>query len=220
MPRSAAQEPPLLQSQPIDGVRLAMGQSSDTKVARTRQAIVAAVTELVHTNAGARGNTAVTVSDVVRQAGISRSAFYTHFSGLDELAMSILRDSFTEISTSDLELRRTSAASPGKASRIGITRMVEHVLEHRALYLGVLGLPQSSRAYEAAVEEFALHVSQTTAVMPNVPVDVDVEDAALFIASGTMSLVVRWMRSSDIPPTEEMVRRLVALMPTWLVPGD
>ena len=200
---------------PLGEVRRTRETSHDPKVAKTRAAIVAAVEDLVR-----EGHTGITVSDIVRRAGTSRSGFYTHFASLDELSTSILLDAFATIGSDDLELRRTAAVTSAEASRIGLRRMVEHMLEHRGLYLGAFGLPQSSRAYETAVDEFALRLRQTIAVLSDVPAGIDPDDSARFIASGALALVIGWMRQDTVPPTAEMVQRLVALMPAWLVvPG-
>ena len=192
-----------------------MGGSTDLKVARTRQAIFAAVEQLVNS-----GNTAVTVSDIVRSAQISRSAFYTHFAGIDELAIALLSGAFSEIGDSDLELRRAASIPGIDAARIAVSRLVDHMVRYRSLYIAVLGLPQSSSAYDRAVAEFALHVRETSVLVSGIPADVNVDDAAHFVASGSFALMMRWLRSAHAPSTEEMERRLVALMPNWLISPD
>ncbi|WP_375386031.1 TetR/AcrR family transcriptional regulator [uncultured Microbacterium sp.] len=192
----------------IEDTRRSMSRSGATRVARTRQAIFDAVESMP-------AGEPVTVSEVVRRAGISRAAFYTHFAGLDELAIAIMHDMLAKITTLDLQARRTTHAGWRETSIATLTRNVEQMVHHRGLYLSVLGMPGSSTAFEAAVRELSAVIAGTIAEMPAVPPDVELTDAARFIASGTLSLIVHWLRTDPHMEVDTMVARLVVLLPDW-----
>lgn len=65
--------------------------SRDVRAERPRNAILDAVHDLT------RADSRVTVSAIIRAAGISRSTFYAHYASLDELATSLLSDGYRQI---------------------------------------------------------------------------------------------------------------------------
>jgi AcrR family transcriptional regulator len=190
----------------IEHVRRSMSRSSTTKVARTRQAIFDAV-ETIEADAP------VTVGEVVRRAGISRAAFYTHFSGLDELALAIMHDMLERISALHLEARGTTYAGWRETSTAMLRRNVEHMVHNRNLYLTVLGMPGSSGAFEAAVVELTGAIALSFEQMPVVPDALKIDDASRFIASGTLAMIIHWMRNDPAMPVDEMVARLITFFP-------
>ncbi|MFG1608005.1 TetR/AcrR family transcriptional regulator [Actinoplanes sp. NPDC049265] len=190
----------------IEEVRRSMSRSPATKVARTRQAIFEAVEAI-----GDDGP--VTVGEVVRRAGISRAAFYTHFSGLEELTIAIMHDMVQKVSAQQHETRGTTYAGWREASTAMLHRNVEHIAHNRGLYLNVLGMPGSSGAFEAAVVELAASIVAALRHLPTVPAGLNIEDTARFVASGTLAMTVHWMRNEPSMPVDEMVDRLIACFP-------
>lgn len=195
-----------------DEIRRSTKASPDPRAARTRAAILAAVETLA-----TRDDGEITVKDIVRVAGVSRGAFYTHFAGIDELAVGIVRDAFDAIGTSDLELRRGERVAGDTASRIALTRLLEHVVEHRALYTTVLTLPTSSRAYVAAIDAFAVHVRNTIGLLAPASEHVRAEHVARYIAGGTFAYLASWLGSARPIAASEAVDQLMAVLPPWLV---
>ncbi|MTD53813.1 TetR/AcrR family transcriptional regulator [Amycolatopsis pithecellobii] len=190
----------------IEDVRRNMSRSQATRVARTRQAIFEAVASI-------DDEAAVTVGEVVRRAGISRAAFYTHFSGLDELAIAIMRDMVQTVSALHHEARGTTYASWREASVAMLRRTVDHMVQNRRLYLSVLEMPGSSGAFDAAVVELAGSIVAAFERMADVLDQKDVEDMARFIASGTLTMIIHWMRTNPSMPVDEMVARLISFFP-------
>jgi AcrR family transcriptional regulator len=191
---------------PIEDVRRSMSRSSDTKVARTRQAIFEAVESFGE-------DEAVTVGEIVRRAGISRAAFYTHFAGLEELALAIMHEMLQSIAEQHNAARLTSYAGWREASTAMLSRNVEHVARHRGLYLSVFGMPGSSGAFEAAVVDLAGTISAAFEQMPVIPDRLDVSEASRFIAGGTLTMLMHWMRTDPGLSVDDMVARLVSFFP-------
>jgi AcrR family transcriptional regulator len=197
-------------STPLRDTRLAISTSGDPRVARTRQAILDAVEVL------GRSGDEITVAEIVRAAGIGRSSFYTHFSGIDELAVTVLRAAFQTIGADDLELRRSSSVSGAEAARLAQVRLVDHLVEHRALYAGMLALPFTSSVYTRMIESYGEQVLATNALLPRIPDGVSPEAVAIYTASGSLGLLANWIRSDAPVSAEVMVDQLMSLLPTWL----
>jgi AcrR family transcriptional regulator len=204
MDRPGATATPLHETR--SGIRL----SGDPRVARTRQAILDAVETL------AARDEPITVAAIVRTAGIGRSSFYTHFSGIDELAVAVLSDVFQTIGAADVELRRRHAVSGSEAARLAQARLVGHLAQHRVLYTSMLALPFSSAVYSRAIEVYAAQVCATIAVLPGIPQGLSAEAVAIYTAAGSLGLLANWIRSDDPVPEDVMIIQLMSLLPAWL----
>ena len=195
---------------PLHQTRSGIRTSADPRVARTRQAILDAVEEL------AAGDEPITVAAIVRAAGIGRSSFYTHFSGIDELAVEVLGGVFRTIGAEDVELRRNRVVTGAEAARVAQVRLVGHLVQHRALYASMLALPFTSAVYTQAVEGYAAQVRATIALLPEIPHGLSADAVAIYTASGSLGLLAHWVRSDDPVPADVLVEQLMSLVPVWL----
>ena len=192
-------------------VRGVMRASQDPRATRTRQAIFDAVEVL-----DARTGTAVTVSAIVRAAGISRGSFYTHFADIDELAVTLLGYAFDEIGREDLARRQQVGVTGAEVARAALGHLVFHLHDHRSLYVAIFGLPATSQAFFQAVELCAFHMRQTFALLPNIPPLLDTEATATYVAGGTLTILSTWLRSREPSPPGDVVDLLFGLLPPWL----
>jgi len=195
---------------PLRETRSGIRASGDPRVARTRQAILDAVESL------AAGDDPITVAAIVRTAGIGRSSFYTHFSGVDELAVTVLSGVFQAIGLEDVELRRHRIVSGAEAARVAQVRLVSHLVQHRALYASMLALPFTSAVYTQAVEGYAAQVRATIALLPEIPHGLSADAVAIYTASGSLGLLAHWIRSDNPIPADALVDQLMSLVPAWL----
>jgi AcrR family transcriptional regulator len=195
---------------PLHQTRSGIRVSSDPRVARTRQAVLDAVESL------AAGDESITVAAIVRTAGIGRSSFYTHFSGIDELAVTVLSGVFQAIGLEDVELRRHRIVSGAEAARLAQVRLVSHLVQHRALYASMLALPFTSAVFTQAVDSYATQVQATIALLPEIPPGLSPEAVAIYTASGSLGLLAHWIRSDDPVPADALVDQLMSLLPAWL----
>jgi AcrR family transcriptional regulator len=195
---------------PLHETRSGIRASDDPRVARTRQAILDAVESL------ADGAETITVAAIVRTAGIGRSSFYTHFSGIDELAVTVLSGAFQTIGAEDVELRRNRIVSGAEAARVAQVRLVGHLVQHRALYASMLALPFTSSVFTRAVEAYAVQVRATLALLPGIPNGLSVDAVAIYTASGSLGLLAHWIRSDSPVPADVLVDQLLSLVPAWL----
>ena len=76
--------------------------SRDVRAVRSRAALIAAARELVLDDR----QSAITVSALCQQAGVSRPTFYQHFSSPDELLAAVIRARFDELFASIADVDR------------------------------------------------------------------------------------------------------------------
>ncbi|AQR74903.1 TetR/AcrR family transcriptional regulator [Sphingomonas sp. LM7] len=90
---------------------------SDPRVKRTRAAIIQAFTALVLT----RRYDSIRTADLIAAAGVGRSTFYEHFRSKEAVLLAAL----------DPVLRTLANAALGRASKVQVRAMLEHVWEQR-----------------------------------------------------------------------------------------
>jgi AcrR family transcriptional regulator len=191
----------------------------DPRAARTRQGIVDAVARL-----RSRSSDELAVTDIVREAAISRSSFYAHFAGLDELAIELLRRDFA----SAAPIASSGGAETRESARDSYLRLVEHFSTQPSIYSSALGLPLSRRAYDEVIASYAEQLmasfapstaktaESTDSTVATGPSDVRVRVAATYVAGGTVMLLGSWIAGELPLSKEELVDELVALLPPWL----
>ena len=187
-------------------IRDTLKQSADPRVARTRAGIAAAVHELSETG------DELTVASVVRAAGISRASFYSHYSGLDELADSLRRDAFLTIA--DLFLSDHDHERP-EAIRVSQERLVAHFADNRALYNAVGSIPVSKDSYLVGVRAMAGVIEIALDAHPDRPLDLHIEATARYVAGAAYGLLDAWISGELALTDAEVVEHLTRLLPPW-----
>lgn len=184
----------------------------DPRARRTRSAIFEAV-EALGAQSSDRAEPDITVSDIVRVAGISRSSFYAHFDDVADVAAGLLGASFAQID--ELDARDASVRSSTDAVRLGYSRLVEHLTDRYAFYSSLRALPPMRGAYDAAVTEYCRGLVRS--VMPaQLPPGIDAEVTASYIAGGSLAVLGGWIGGRLDGTDDELVDHLVAQLPPWL----
>ncbi|MDJ0349898.1 TetR/AcrR family transcriptional regulator [Cryobacterium sp. PH29-G1] len=179
----------------------------DPRAERTRQLIFTAIRTLI-----AQPAASVSVADIVRLAGISRSSFYAHFASLDVLAAELLQAQFADIGSAGLDLPRPRTGE--NASRLGYARLVAHMVENFPLYASVLELPLTRSAHDQIIEAYATRMLRSVLVFDDA---VNAELVTTYVAGGALTLIGAWMRGHLDVSDDELVDQLVALLPGWLL---
>lgn len=170
------------------------GRAPDPRPARTRAAIFAAARDLSATDGE------ITVNALARRAGVSRAAFYSHFSGLDDLVAAMFG--------SMLELQYTRAeqliADGGDMHRIvqsAAATMVAYVDRHHAFLRGALEWKFSHSTYLILVKTLSdLHVIALERLGDEVPPSLPIAEAARFYAGGTLDVLIQWLVETGTMP--------------------
>jgi AcrR family transcriptional regulator len=199
------------------------GRAPDPRPARSGAAVFRAVEAL---SALPAEESSFTVMAILRESGISRGTFYTHFPTLEDLAEQMLEERFALIGEADRADRRAALASairdpdadlrrPAEDSQLALARFVQ---EHRPFLRAALTWRLTSRVHERVVAAHAAQVRASLRVMgAAVPSGLDHEAFSLMIAGGSVALLTAWLREEDPVPPEAMAQRLLSAMPEWFV---
>jgi AcrR family transcriptional regulator len=183
----------------------------DPRAERTRNAIFSAIQDVT-----AERSATVSVADIVRAAGISRSSFYAHFASLDELAAELMRMQFADLASPGAQVGSEEAIPSQHAVRVGFSRLVAHMVENLPLYSSVLELPLTRSAYDNIVAAYVTRLMESVLVMDDVPRGLNQDIALTYIAGGTLTLISAWMRGLLDVSDDQLVDQLVMLLPSWL----
>lgn len=151
----------------------------------------------------------ITVAQVVRESGISRSTFYAHFSGMEELAAGYLNRAFRRLGQAE---QPAVQRAPREACRVLIGHMVDTV----PLYASVMGLPLRGRAVDRMLEGYAAQFARILDQVPERPPGADPGMLGAYLAGGTLAAVRRRRRVPEQGPDVELVDEVLALLPDWL----
>ncbi|MGK9146816.1 TetR/AcrR family transcriptional regulator [Plantibacter flavus] len=186
--------------------------TGDPRAERTRQTIFDAVATIL-----AGRPERVSVGDIVRVAGISRSSFYAHFSSLDELTAAYLRVQFAGLAAPTTPVRPLGEPVRSvERAREAYRRLVAQLLEDAPLYSSVLELPVARSAFDDLVGAHADDLIGSLLEQADVPAGVPADLVSTYVAGGTLSLVDGWRRGRIDVSDDELVDALVALLPAWL----
>jgi len=186
--------------------------SSDPRGEHTRQLVFTAIRQLMSDS-----STTVTVADIVRVAGISRSSFYAHFGSLDELAAEVLGRQFEEVDGLGIDLRREDMISRRTAARLGYERLIAHMVDNFPLYSSALDLPITRKAYDDVVATYSTRLLESVILLGSVPPDVNAPLISTYVAGGAMTLISAWMRGQIEVSDDELASQLVELLPPWIL---
>jgi AcrR family transcriptional regulator len=194
--------------------REVLRESTDARALRTRREIAEALQRLAQRKAD------VTVSSLVREAGVSRGTFYTHYAGLEELAGDLQATLVHHIAGWE---RQRAHLDPGEAvmSRResiaeALRMVVDHYSEYRSFYAAVFSLPTSLETTNALVTALADELQEHMLTDAMIPPDVDARMAALFIAGGWMTVISEWVMGRLDAQEALVARHLVSLVPEWM----
>jgi AcrR family transcriptional regulator len=183
----------------------------DPRAARTREAIFTGIERLMTS-----GVSRVSVSDIVRSSGVSRSSFYVHFSGLQDLALAFLTRQIEILDQAEIGVRRDDLLSGAAAARIGYGRLIEHIVQNYPLYSAVLEQPSTRGAFETTIETYARRLLRSILTLDLTPSDVNSEVVVSYVAGGALTVISSWMRGDFDVDDDELVRQLVDLLPEWV----
>lgn len=199
------------------------GRSVDPRPARTRAAILAAVERLPGVAAHQ-----VTVAAIARDAGVSRSAFYTQFSGLEELLSAALAEAAQQIGPEDPAPGASkSLGSRRSMIRASLSRLVAHVNARATFYTAAIGWKMPLGVHYAAQTAYAEQVRRLISAVresapddPRLPPPAETDQAAVFVAGGLTAALTAWLGAGRPAPTENLVDQLLELLPGWLTSDE
>jgi AcrR family transcriptional regulator len=164
------------------------------KRARTRAQLIAAA----HSLFSMRSLAAVTVDDVVREAGVAKGTFYTHFDDMHALAAAVADDLIASIDEL-IQPQRTATADPLLRIALGCNAFIEKAVEDRIWASLVARMARSDPTVgETARSRLREDLQQVLerASRPGVSVDVALE-AAVGIVLQVVAAIGQGRLSAD-----------------------
>jgi len=167
------------------------------------------------------------VAAIARDAGVSRGAFYSQFSNLEELLGVVLSDTAARLAEPSPEGDAASAGTARERARAALTRLVGHVAARSAFYTAASTWKTSSVVHEATRDAYAAQVRtlieavrETAPHRLGMPTEEQFDFAATFVAGGLIAALSAWLRTNRATPSATLVEELLALLPEWLVADE
>lgn len=193
----------------LPAVRASLRSSSDPRVASTRARLAEAVRSLSD-----RG-VEVSVRSLTAAAGVSRATFYTHFSGIDDLALHLQEEAFREIAATtrgddpalvmdEMAMARTQRA------------LIAHYASFRPLYSAALNVAVPRGSESRVAELMRVEILAHIRAIAGPPPGIDPEIAATYIAHAATGVIASWVLGELVATEEEVAEHLTHLMPRWM----
>ena len=171
----------------------------DRRVRRTRERLAVALRELIQQTPLQE----ITVQDVLQRARVSRSAFYAHFSGTQDLFLTDM-DEF-------LERVATCLSHSGEKSEriVPVREFFAHVGEAEQMRVALIRSERLAEFFDLAREHFARGITQRLVQIPrggNLP-KTEREALAHALAGALMSQLEWWLRKGKRLSADQMDQR-------------
>lgn len=182
-----------------------MAKVMDRRAARTQKALHGALMSLILR----KGYEAITVQDIIDEADVGRSTFYSHHTGKEDL----LRSGFQTLRAELAEAQRTAGARvDGQDEPLGFSlAMFEHACEYKHIYRALVG----GRGGVIAVNEIRRTLSEIvkkelsgTKEDEAVPQELRIQ----FVVGAFLTMLTWWLERRPMPAPSQvdaMFRRLV-----------
>lgn len=191
-------------------------RATDPRIERTRAAIVSALHVLLR-----EGRTDLSVRDVVEAANVSRASFYLHFSGVEQVALVLLRETFEQLRTAYVAERRELGQRTDQSVRAGQQRLADAFWEQRALLGPLMESSFCGAAYSDMVRSFARMLESLFNSEPaRVPTALDPSITAVALSHLLIGLLTEWVTGRIDAPKEQIIDHMVALLPSWATQPD
>lgn len=173
----------------------------DQRAIRTRNRIASAVIRL----GSKRGVDSLTVGEIAREAGISRSTFYAHFGNLEQY----FAQSFSNMLAS--MVAHAAAENPAGSEILPVRKILEHVAGAPDYVAAISRSKYRPKMFAAGEERLTKQVElRLAARQPDLAAD-ERAAAARFIAAGFLGLLRGWMEGGMRRPREAFERDFAAL---------
>jgi AcrR family transcriptional regulator len=183
--------------------------TADPRILRSRRTLEASLLTLIEQ----QDLTTLSIADVTREAGLSRSTFYDHYADLHELAES----AGTEIFEALLAETPVFALFDGQGNPLDA--LFDHVLSHRRLYTALLGPYGSARVmvYLQRRMTIAVHVNRTrsqgeSGTHRDDPLEAPLDVVASFAAGALLGVLIDWLGRECPGDPKSMAAETLALM--------
>lgn len=184
------------------------GNAADPRSVRTRQLLLAAFErQLEH------GQASPTVSSLVHEAAVSRSSFYNHFTGAENVGVAAFRELLDDFKPTLGEDGNQS--TPAGTSRVGFEEFFNHLAQHRVLCLAVLTPGIQTPALAELHSTLVSHLTEAVALVDTRPAGLNPKEAAVFLVGGILSLLLEWLQETT-QTAADLAICVDRMLPDWL----
>lgn len=175
--------------------------STDPRAVRTREALLSATVDLLATQPAHE----LSVTSIVRAAGVSRQVFYEHFTDRDAVVLAAGREMFEPAYREFADSFDSGSSYPDQ-----VAKLFGRLAEREDAVRNLLDSPAQGKLNQIVQDlllapirtELAEHLAAA-----NVQVDdAKLEDTAIFLAAGTQGVFSRGFE--ERVPAEEIARRI------------
>ncbi|EWS80483.1 TetR/AcrR family transcriptional regulator [Brachybacterium phenoliresistens] len=181
-------------------------RAADPRPARTRQAVMDAMVRLA-----AEGRDDITVFSLAKEAGISRAAFYTHFSDLEDVAKMLIVPVLDSLAEEDAADAAADLPAPDRARR-SILRVLDALVDHGDLVRVVSRWKVSAAVDGVIVRALADRFEVVLEASPVDPPGCTVRDRAVFLGGGIFVTLSAWLIAEEPLPRETVRARARSLV--------
>ena len=179
--------------------------SIDRRVVRTRAKLHRAVVSLIHE----KDYDAITVEDICAAAAVSRSTFYAHYAGKDDLK----RSGLEQLRRKLLELQRSGSAGNGERPSFSLA-MFQHARDHIDHYRALSGNRGGALALGIIRQVLSELFRNELAVEEMDPREPALRELVLqYVVGAYMAVLIWWLDGgAKLPPerVDAIFRRLTA----------
>jgi AcrR family transcriptional regulator len=192
-------------------VRRTRAGTEDPRSVETRARLRAAFERVVLRD----GYVGATASRICAEAGTSRSAFYDHFSGPNDVALDVVESLFETLGT-DSRRARASGLNSRETSRRALERIAWHLSENVQLYQHLLlSATAPGAVLVRLLEKFAAEaLPAVRAARPDLHAR-GTAQAARVLAGAVLSVMTWWLHEGAPGSPSAFAEDLVDLLPEW-----
>jgi AcrR family transcriptional regulator len=156
-----------------------------------------------------RDYSTITVTDIVRRAGVNRNSFYYHFSGLPELADSSI---LQLVESTKISLPGPDA-DPNSTWRENVTHMLSSPAQRERLdRLALLAGPHSSSELLESLRDFTRLTVLSFLQLDANNLDLDTDLLLDFAVGGMLAILRRWPELCDTISIDDLLNQDVAVL--------
>jgi AcrR family transcriptional regulator len=180
----------------------------DPRARRSKQALESALLELV----ARRDLAQISIADITKQAGVSRSTFYEHYADVHDLAASACTVVFDEL-VAGAPMMDPGIVESDAPEDNPLVPVFSHFARHAQLYRSLLGPDGSARVINHLLHRTMIRAytnrrlaGDARVTTPRDPGEVPYDPEAAVIAGALVGTAIDWLRRGCPGTAEELAR--------------
>jgi len=188
--------------------------NQDPRIVRTRTLMRNALMELI----ADRGFSSLTIQDVTRQAGLHRTTFYLHYTGLHELLEDCTKTLFSEVRSEIFKVWDMQQVQDPAVLEPIVENVLHHLEKHGAFYrtlLGKQGDPLFRELFQALLTELIFEPITRNASRETI--SYPLEMTLQFYSTGFIGIASWWLEKGMPISAEQAAHQVVKdILPAYL----